>query len=341
MSMRAAQVTEHGEPGAVVRTVEVPEPDVPEGSVLVRVSTASLNFGDVARSRGGVATMLAQPPFTLGMDVCGTVEAGPSEWVGQRVVGITNMAMGGLAEKAVVPLSGLFAAPEVLTDVEAAAFLLPFHVAHLALHRRAAVRAGETVLVLGAATAVGTAFVQLAVAAGATVIASAGGPDKGKLCLDLGAAVAVDSRGDELFATVMAHTGGRGADVVVDLVGGAATETAWTCVAAEGRYLPVGFNDDDTGGFTGRPLRKVSMGNFSVVGVMLAYAEPNELMKQFGLNMLGPAVGQQVHADLLELLADGVRPVVGRVIGLDEVGAALDDHAARRTSGRTVVEVTR
>lgn len=339
--MRAAQVTEHGEPGAVVRTVEVDEPEVPKGSVLVRVSTASLNFGDVARARGGVATVVAAPPFTLGMDVCGVVEVGPDEWVGQRVVGITNMAMGGLAEKAVVPLTGLFAAPEVLSDVEAAAFLLPFHVAHLALHRRAAVKPGETVLVLGAASAVGTAFVQLAVAAGATVLASAGGAEKGKLVLDLGASVAIDSESDDLFATVMANTSGRGADVIVDLVGGDRTESFWTCIAAEGRYLPVGFNDDATGGFTGRALRKVSMGNFSVVGVMLAYAEPNELMKQFGLNMLGSAVGQQVHADLLSVLDKGIRPVVGRVIGLDEVGAALDDHAARRTSGRTVVEVTR
>ena len=339
--MRAAQVTEHGEPGAVVRTVEVDEPEVPEGSVLVRVSTASLNFGDVARARGGVATVVAAPPFTLGMDVCGVVEVGPDEWVGQRVVGITNMAMGGLAEKAVVPLTGLFAAPEVLSDVEAAAFLLPFHVAHLALHRRAAVKPGETVLVLGAASAVGTAFVQLAVAAGATVLASAGGAEKGKLVLDLGASVAIDSESDDLFATVMANTSGRGADVIVDLVGGDRTESFWTCIAAEGRYLPVGFNDDATGGFTGRALRKVSMGNFSVVGVMLAYAEPNELMKQFGLNTLGSAVGQQVHADLLSVLDKGIRPVVGRVIGLDEVGAALDDHAARRTSGRTVVEVTR
>ncbi|MCU1601095.1 MAG: Zn-dependent oxidoreductase [Frankiales bacterium] len=339
--MRAAQVTEHGEPGAVVRTVDVDEPEVPEGSVLVRVSTASLNFSDVARARGGVATVLAQPPFTLGMDVCGVVEQGPDEWLGQRVVGITNMAMGGLADKAVVPLTGLFAAPEVLTDVEAAAFLLPFHVAHLALHRRAALKAGETVLVLGAASAVGTAFVQLAVAAGANVLGSAGGPEKGKLVLSLGAAAAIDSESDDLFAAVLAQTGGRGADVIVDLVGGDRTESFWTCIAAEGRYLPVGFNDDATGGFTGRALRKVSMGNFSVVGVMLAYAEPNELMKQFGLNMLGSAVGQQVHADLLDVLASGVRPVVGRVIGLDEVGAALDDHAARRTSGRTVVEVTR
>src|SRR5438094_580544 len=143
--MRAAQVTEHGEPGAVVRTVDVPEPEVPADSGLVRVSTASLNFGDVPRSRGGVATALAQPPVTLGRDVCGTVEQGQQEWLGQRVVGITMMAMGGLAEKAVVPLSGLFRAPEVLTDVEAAAFLLPFHVAHLALHRRAGLQRGETV----------------------------------------------------------------------------------------------------------------------------------------------------------------------------------------------------
>jgi NADPH2:quinone reductase len=342
--MRAAQVIEHGEPAQAVAVVEIDVPELAEDSVLVSVSAASLNYGDIARSRGGVATVMAQPPFTLGMDVCGIVEqaaAGLEHWIGQRVVGVTNMAMGGLAEKAIVPSTGLFAAPPELDDREATAFLLPFHVSYFALHDRAGLRPGETVLILGAASAVGTAAIQVAVALGATVLASAGGPDKGQTCIELGASAAINSRSDDLFEAVMAHTGGHGADVIFDLVGGEATEQVWTTIAPRGRYLPVGFNDDETGGFTGRALRKVSMGNFSVVGVLLAYAEPNQVMRQFGLNLLGAETGREVHAALLALVAAGaIKPVIGRTIALDQVGAALEDHAHRRTVGRTVVDLT-
>jgi NADPH:quinone reductase len=343
--MRALQVLQHGEPAAAVGVVDIDAPELTDGSVIVAVSAASLNYGDVARSRGGVATVLGTPPFTLGMDVCGVVEqaaAGLESWVGKRVIGMTNMAMGGLAEKALVPATGLFEAPPELDDREATAFLLPFHVSYLALQRRARVQPGEIVLVLGAASAVGTAAVQVAVALGATVLASAGGAHKGKACLDLGATAAIDSQTEDIFEAVMAHTGGHGADVIFDLVGGEGTEKAWTTIAPEGRYLPVGFNDDETGGFSGKPLRKVSMGNFSVVGVMLAYAPPNQMMRQFGMNMIGPEAGQEIHAALRALIASGsIKPVIGRTIGLDEVGAALEDHAHRRTIGRTVVDLHR
>jgi NADPH:quinone reductase len=342
--MRAAQVVRHGEPDDAVAVVDIDVPELTDGTVLVSVSTASLNYGDIARCRGGVATVLAQPPFTLGMDVCGIVEqaaAGLEHWVGQRVVGVTNLAMGGLAEKAIVPVSGLFEAPPELDDREAAAFLLPFHVSYFALQHRARLQPGETVLVLGAASAVGTAAIQVAIALGARVLASAGGHAKGKVCIELGASVAIDSQSDNLFDVVMTHTDDRGADVIFDLVGGEATEQVWTSIAPLGRYLPVGFNDDETGGFTGRALRKVSMGNFSVVGVLLAYAEPNQLMRQFGLNLLGPETGRQVHAALRALVASGaLQPVVGRTITLDQVGTALADHAHRRTVGRTVVDLT-
>lgn len=343
--MRAARVVQHGEPTDAVRVEEIDVPEVQPGTVLVRVSTASLNYGDIARARGGLASIMATPPFTLGMDVCGIVDQaadGLEAWIGKRVVGITQMAMGGLAEFALVPASGLFAAPESLDDVRAAAFTLPFHVSYLALVRRAKLRAGETLLVVGGASAVGTAAIQLGAAQGATVIASAGGPDKCKVCLELGATTAVDSTSEDLFDAVMAVTDGRGADVVFDVVGGAATEAVWTTVASEGRYLPVGFNDDAESGMTGRPLRKVSMGNFDVVGTILAYNNPDVGLKRFGLNMIPPSVGQEVHSALEELVADGsITPYVGRVIGLDEVGQALADHASRRTTGRTVVEVGR
>jgi NADPH2:quinone reductase len=201
--------------------------------------------------------------------------------------------------------------------------------------------AGETVLVVGGASAVGTAMIQLGVAAEARVIAIAGGPEKARLCEKLGA-TAIDHTTDDIFDRVMALTDGRGAEVVVDLVGGEQTETIWTCVGREGRYLPVGFNDDPESGLTGRPLRKVSMGNFSVLGVMMGYTEMPIELRRFGINTFPPEVGREVHRALLALVAAGaVRPVIGQRISMSEVAGALDDHEQRRTSGRTVVDVAR
>jgi NADPH2:quinone reductase len=201
--------------------------------------------------------------------------------------------------------------------------------------------AGETLLVVGGASAVGTAMIQLGVAAGADVLAIAGGPEKARLCKELGA-TAIDHTTDDIFDRVLALTEGRGAEVVVDLVGGDQTETIWTCVAREGRYLPVGFNDDPESGLTGRPLRKVAMGNFSVLGVMLGYTEMPIELRRFGINTFPPTVGREVHSALLALVAAGaVRPVIGRLISMREVAGALEDHEQRRTSGRTVVDLAR
>jgi NADPH2:quinone reductase len=287
---------------------------------------------------------MAQPPFTLGMDVCGTVDAAPEgfeQWIGRRVCAITAMSLGGMADYALASIASVFDAPEPLNDVQAAAFTLPFHTGYLALHERARLQVGETVLVTAGASAVGTALIQLAAVRGARVLAIAGDDAKRQQCLDLGASVTV-SRTDDVFVDVMAATDGRGADVVCDLVGGDATEPMWTCVANGGRYVPIGFNDDAQSGLTGRPLRKVSMGNFSVVGVMLSYGPVPEAFRRFGVNPFPAETGQRVHRELCALIERGVvRPVIGRVISMSEVGAALEDHEQRRTSGRTVVDLTK
>ena len=342
--MRAARVVRHGGPLEVIEVQEIPVPDVEPGGVRIAVSAAPINFGDIARCRGGVASVMAQPPFTLGMEACGVVEAagaGAEHWIGRRVVAMCAGSFGGMADVAVAPATGVFDAPPELDDIEAAAFLLPFHTTYLALHTRATLQRGETLLVVGGASSLGTAAIQLGVAAGAHVIAVAGGPEKAKLCEKLGAELAVDHTSEDVFERVMTHTRERGADVVCDLVGGARTETIWTCVAYEGRYLPVGFNDDPESGLTGRPLRKVSTGNFSVVGVLLAYLPASLPMRQFGVTPNPPERGVEVHTALRRLVADGaVRPFVGRRIGLGDVAAALDDHEQRRTSGRTVVDLS-
>ena len=340
--MKALQVLRHGDPSEALEVQDVPAPDVGPGEVRIAVSAASLNFGDIARCRGTVASVMGQIPFTLGMDVCGVVDAageGATEWVGRRVVAMTKQSLGGIAEYTIAPVTGTFDAPPDLDDVAAAAFTLPFHVGHLALHRRARLTAGETLLVVGGASAVGTAVIQLGLAAGANVIAVVGGPEKARLCEELGAS-AIDRTSADLFDEVNARTDGRGADVAVDLVGGDQTEVIWTCMAREGRYLPVGFNDDPQSGLTGRPLRKVSMGNISVLGVILGYGELPVDFRRFGLNMFPAEVGRDVHSALLELLASGaIRPVIGRQIAMEEVAGALQDHEQRRTSGRTVVAI--
>lgn len=341
--MKAVQVVRHGRPTEVIEVRDVPEPEPGPGEVRVVVGAASLNFGDGPRTRGGVATVMAQPPFTLGMDVCGVVDAagpGAEAWIGKRVVGMTKMAFGGMAEKAIVPVTGLFDAPAGLDDAEATAFLLPFHVGWLGLKVRARLQPGETLLVTGAASGVGTAAIQIGRALGARVIAVAGGAEKGAYCRSLGADELIDHASEALFDRVMALTDGRGVEVAYDLTGGDMTEQVWSCMALEGRYVPAGFNGDQQGGFTGRPLRKVSMGNFSVLGVMLAYGPSIPQMRKMGLNMFPMSVGQETHAALCGLIAEGkIRPAIGRRIRMDQVAATLEDHEQRKTSGRTVVLV--
>ena len=343
--MKAVRVVRNGRPTEAIEVLDVDVPDPEPGGVRIAVSAASVNFGDIARTRGGVASVMAQPPFTLGMDVCGVVDAagdGAEPWIGRRVVAMTNQSLGGIAEHALATGTAVFDAPPGLDDVEAAAFTLPFHVGHLALDRRAMLQPGEHLLVVGGASAVGTAAIQLGVTAGARVMAVAGGPEKIALCASLGAHTTIDHTANtDVFDAVMDGTDGHGADVVFDVVGGADTETIWTTIASGGRYLPVGFDDDPQSGLTGKPLRRVSMGNFSVVGVILAYLDAPVEFRRFGVNPFPPSVGREVHDELLELVAAGrIRPVIGRRIAMRDVAAALEDHEARRTSGRTVVDIS-
>jgi NADPH:quinone reductase len=179
------------------------------------------------------------------------------------------------------------------------------------------------------------------VAAGARVIAVAGGPQKTALCRELGAAVVVDHTSEDFVEAVLAATGDSGADLIYDLAGGDFAEKSWRCTAHGGRYLAVGFADDDNNGMTGRPLRMACIGNVDIVCVMLAWVrgvDPG--MRRFGFNPFGREVADEIHADLLRLVTDGkIRPVIGRRVEMGEAGKALDEHEARRTTGRTVVVV--
>lgn len=342
--MRALRVVRNGRPSEALAIEDLPVPEPGPGQVRVRVAAACLNFNDIDRCYGRVTTIPMPPPFTLGMDVCGVVDAageGAGAWVGRRVAAITQMAHGGLAEHAICPAVSVFDAPPELDDEEAAAFVIPYHTMHLALFERAGLSAGESVLVTAGASGLGTAGIQLARARGARVLAAAGGRDKVALCRELGAELTIDTSQGGFVDAVLDHTDDVGPQVICDLVGGGVTADAWRCIARGGRYVVVGFAGDPEHGTGGVPLRPACIGNFSIVGVIGAYlpALPSAL-RRTGFNPFGREVAESVHADLLSLVARGaIRPVIGQRVSLEEAAAALEDHEHRRTRGRTVVKI--
>ncbi len=346
--MKAWRVHEYGEPADVLRLEEVAVPKPGPGDVLVRVAAVTLNFNDVDGVRGRYLTVRPPLPYTPGMEVLGTVEgagAGAEAWLGKRVVAVPSGAFGGYAELAVGPSAMAFEMPPdtALPDPEAAAVYLPFHLAWLALHERAHLRAGETVLIHAAAGGVGTAAVQLAVQAGARVIATAGSADKLELCRSLGADVAINYVTEDFVDAVLAATGGRGVDIAVDTIGGEVTTKTFRCMAFNGRHLLVGFASGIEAEDEGIVPRPVLFGNFSLYGVCLAYVDDPSVLKHLsGYNFPSHADGERIHASVLDLIAHGaLRPVVGREVAFDALPGALQSMADRHAVGRSVALVGR
>lgn len=340
--MKALRVVQNGAPVEALRIEEIDRPVPEPGQVLIKVAAASLNFNDIDRCYGRRVSLPVMPPFTLGMDVCGVVEAvgaGAESWLGRRVVALTHFAMGGLAEYAIAPAGSVFAAPARLSDAEATAFIIPFHTAYLALVRRAQLRQGETLLVHSGASSVGAAAIQIGRALGARVLTTVGSAEKAAFCSDLGAELAIQYRDAAFDGIVLDHTGEIGADVVFDLAGGAFVEPSWRCIAREGRYIAGGFADDDANGFSGRPLRPACAGNFSIIGVMLAWGGPApSQLRRMGFNLFDRATADSVHNALMALLDAGkIHSVLQRTVPLQGAAAALAEQEARSTLGRTVV----
>ena len=309
--MKALRVVRHGAPAEALEIEDIPIPDPGPGEVRVAVSAASVNFGDIARCRGTIASVMGQVPFTLGMDVCGVVDAtgeGAESWAGRRVVAMTNMSFGGIAEYAL-------AADDERVRRPAAAGRHRGGRVHLALpcrlpgaaHPRATCRPVRRCSSSVGASAVGTAVIQLGVAAGADVIAIAGGPEKGRLCEELGA-TAIDSTTDDTFDRVMEITDGTGAEVVVDLIGGDGRRRSGPASPAKAAICPSGSTTTRNRDLPGGPSAGSSMGNFSVLGVMLGYTEMPVELRRFGINTFGPETGRAVHEALLKLVAAGIDP---------------------------------
>jgi NADPH2:quinone reductase len=293
---------------------------------------------------GRYRTVDPKLPYTLGMECAGVVDAvgeGAERWLGRRVTACAVGATGAHAECAIVDPAMSFDAPEALSDVEACALFFPFHVAWLALFERGKLARGEWLLVHAGAGGVGSAAVQLGVAHGARVIATAGSPEKRAFCRELGAEVALDSRGADLAGALLEGTGGAGVDVVCDLVGGATTRATLPAMARGGRLVMAGFSGgieaEDEASITPRP---VLFGNFSIGGVLLAYT--NGATKLGPVNLLPRALGDAIQGELLRLLAERrIRPIVGRVAPYTELPAELERLESRATIGRSVLEWSR
>jgi NADPH2:quinone reductase len=344
--VKAWRVHTFGEPQDALWLEEVPEPVAGPGEVLVRVAAATLNFNDVDGVRGRYGTVRPPLPYIPGMEVLGQVEGagvGAEGWVGKRVVAVPGGAFGGYAELAVAPSAMVFEMPSrsELPDPPAAALYLPFHLSWLALHERARIQAGETVLIHAAAGGVGSAAVQLATQAGARVIATAGSAEKVESCRSLGAAVAVNYRETDFVDAVLDATDGRGVDVAFDSVGGDVTIKTFKCMAFGGRHLLIGFASGIEAEDEGIVARPVLFGNFSLYGVCLAYVDdPLAVKSAVGHNFPSRADGERIHALILDLVRDGrVQPVVGAEVGFGDLPAALQSMANRQTIGRSVVLV--
>lgn len=342
--MQAWRVVRHGSPSEALRLDELEVPVPGAGQLRVRTAATVCNYNEVDGCRGRYLTVNPPLPYTLGMELVGVVDAagpGLEAWLGRRVVSTAVGAFGAHAEAVIVSADMTFDAPEALDDVHAAAFFFPFHLAWLGLFLRGGLRSGQTVLVHAAAGGVGSAAVQLAANSGARVIATAGGAEKVERCRALGADVAIDYRSTDFVAAVNDATGGHGADLVFDGVGGEVGTRSLQCVAHNGLYLIVGFASgieaEEIATVTPRTL---CFGNFSMGGVMLSYtSHPDAVRTATGFNITSRRVGEEVHRGLVELLDAGrIAPVIGGVVPFAELPAALDRMEARDTIGRVVID---
>ncbi len=338
---------EFGEPKEVLRFEEILAPVAGPGELQVRVAATTLNFNDVDGVRGRYRTVSPPLPYTPGMEVLGYVEAagaGAERWLGKRVVAVPNGAFGGYAEVAVGPSAMAFEMPSEteLADVPAAAIYFPFHLSWLALHERAKLQAGETVLIHAGAGGIGSGAVQLASLAGARVIATAGSAAKVELCRSLGADVAINYLEADFVDAVLNATNGRGVDVAFDSVGGEVTTKTFQCMAFNGRHLLVGFASGIEAEDEGIVPRPVLFGNFSLYGVCHAYVDDPVALKAVSTyNFPSHADGERVHARILDLLRNGsIRPVVGSEAAFADLPSALQSMADRQTVGRNVIRLT-
>jgi len=321
--MKAVLCKKYGPPETLV-VEEVPDPKPGRGQVLIDVAAAGVNFPDVLIIENKY--QFKPPlPFSPGGEVGGTIaalgEGVEGLRVGERVLASTGF--GAFAERALAPASMTVSIPEQMSFVDASAFLMTYGTSHYALVDRAALKAGENLVVLGAAGGVGLAAVEIGKVLGARVIAAASTDEKLAVCREHGADEVINYSTEDLKQRMKDLTGGAGADVVYDPVGGDYAEPALRATNWEGRYLVIGF----TAGIPRIPLNLTLLKSCDIRGVFW-----------------GAFVGrnpQRHRAHVAELLdwycAGKIKPLVSATYPLARVADALTAMANREVKGKVVI----
>jgi NADPH2:quinone reductase len=317
------------EPGdlASLRLSDAPSIRPSEGAVRIGVRACGVNFADLLGVRGQYQVK-PPPPFAPGLEVAGEIlELGPGVEhlaVGQRVAALS--LYGGFAEEVTVPAAGVVGLPDAMDFETAAGFLVAYGTSHVALDHRAHLQPGEVLLVHGAAGGVGLTAVELGKRMGATVIATASTPEKLALAREYGADHTINYRDEDFRQRVKALTGGAGANVIYDPVGGDVFTTSLRCIAWEGRLLVIGFA---SGTIPQVPANYTLVKNCAVVGVYWGAYLQRE-----------PAVLRRSFEQLLAWYAEGLlKPHISERLPLERAAEALQRLADREAKGKLVLVV--
>ena len=308
-----------------LKWTEQPTPQPGPGQVLLEVKAASLNFPDllIVQNKYQIKPPL---PFVPGSEYAGVVQA-VGEGVkhlkpGQHVACLSGT--GGFATHTLAPAAMCMPLPADFPFVDAAAFIMTYATSHHALIDRGQLKAGETVLVLGAAGGVGTAAIQIAKAAGARVIAAASTDEKCALCKAQGADLTINYSQGDLREAIKAATDGKGPDVIYDPVGGDFAEPAFRSIAWRGRYLIIGFA---SGPIPSLPLNLPLLKGASLVGVFWGDFAKRE-----------PQNNAAMMQELSQWWAQGrIKPVIDRTMPMSELFTAYERMGSRQVQGKLVL----
>ena len=304
---------------------ELPTPQPKADEVLIEIKAASLNFPDLLIVQNKYQ-MKPPLPFVPGSEYAGIVQAVGGEVkhleVGQPVACLSGT--GGFGTHTLAPAALCMPLPAGFPFVDAAAFIMIYATSHHALVDRAQLKAGETVLVLGAAGGVGTAAIQIAKACGARVIAAASSDEKCELCKSIGADATVNYSTENLREAIKALTDGKGPDVIYDPVGGEYAEPAFRSIAWRGRYLVVGFA---AGPIPALPFNLALLKGASIVGVFWGDFARRE-----------PKANAAMMMELAQWYAQGkVKPVIDSTMPMADLKAAFAHMGSRGVKGKLVM----
>ena len=324
--MQAVRCWAWGAPD-VLRLEEAESPSLQPEQVRIRVRAAGVNFADTLMV-GGTYQVKPPFPFTPGLEAAGEIiETGTAVAglrAGQRVLAVLRSG-GGYAEEIVLNAAAVVPIPDAMDFVTAAAFPVAYGTSHFALTHRGNLKPGETLLVLGAAGGVGLTAVEIGKAMGARVIAAAGGAEKLAVARSRGADELIDYKAESIRDRVRALTGGKGADVVYDPVGGDAFDQALRAVNWEARMLVIGFAG---GRIQAVPANLILVKNISVIGVVWgAQAERDPVL-----------ISRNLAELLLWWVAGRLKPLVAKTFPLSEASRAMTALLSRDHAGKIVLE---